>query len=394
MKAGVFMYTQNSWDNQRFMEYEADPSNAANARRDADNTLWKEDLHFAEMVEDLGFDDLWTVEHHFSPYAQTTNTLQYLAYFAGKTKRIGLGTMVIVIPWHHPLRVAEELVTLQYMLGTERDLTIGFGRGAARREYGGWGIPQSESRERFEEGLEIIRLALGQERFSYEGKFFTIPDVEQRPQSPHLSLRPTPLDPDRLLQNMYGAWGSASSAPLLARLGLKPLIIPQRLMTEYESELGDFYAKGEEHGHAPTNPVAAQWVYCSTDKDAVERGHRAFAANGASGDVNYEFSSGFHRNVPGYEAYADRFAEMGKLMAQEGGTEILRQDAIVGDPQRCIDKIQELSDTINPRQWNFDFKFGDITLAEAEASIQLFAKEVLPFVKELEVKGPKVRLTA
>jgi alkanesulfonate monooxygenase SsuD/methylene tetrahydromethanopterin reductase-like flavin-dependent oxidoreductase (luciferase family) len=219
MKAGAFMYTQNSWDNQRFTAYEADPTNAANAKRDADNTLWQEDLRFAEMVEDLGFDDLWTVEHHFSPYAQTTNTLQYLAYIAGKTKRIGLGTMVIVIPWHHPLRIAEEIVMLQYMLG-DRDLTIGFGRGAARREYGGFNIPQGESRGRFEEGLKIVQLALSQERFSYDGKYYSIPDVDQRPQSPHISLRPTPLDPARLLDNMYGAWGSASSGPLLAGYGL------------------------------------------------------------------------------------------------------------------------------------------------------------------------------
>src|SRR3954451_15227460 len=149
------------------------------------------------MVAPFVFYALLPVEHHFSPYAQTTNPLQYLAYFAGKTKRIGMGTMVVVIPWHHPLRIAEELVTLQYMLGTERDLTIGFGRGAARREYGGFGIPQGESKERFDEGYKIIERALSQERFSYDGQFYTIPDVSQRPQSPHLSLRPTPLDPQR-----------------------------------------------------------------------------------------------------------------------------------------------------------------------------------------------------
>src|SRR6185312_6814540 len=115
------------------------------------------------------------------------------------------------------------------------------------------------SRERFDEGLEIIRLALGQERFSYDGKFYTIPDVSQRPQSPHLSLRPTPLDPQRLLDSMYGVWGSPATGPRLARAGLKPMIIPQRLMTEYEGELGDFYAAAAEGGHEAYNPIITQW---------------------------------------------------------------------------------------------------------------------------------------
>jgi alkanesulfonate monooxygenase SsuD/methylene tetrahydromethanopterin reductase-like flavin-dependent oxidoreductase (luciferase family) len=387
MKAGVFMYTQNHADNKRFSAYEADPSNPANARRDADRELWQEDLRFVQLVEELGFDDLWTVEHHFSPYAETTNTLQYLAYWAGKTERIGMGTMVIVLPWHHPLRVAEELVSLQYMLG-DRDLTVGVGRGAARREYGGFNIPQAESRERLEESWEIIKLAIGQERFSYDGKFFTIPDASQRPQSPHLSLRPTPLDPDRLLESFHGAWGSASSAPLLARLGLKPLIIPQRAMLEYETELEQFYAAGAAAGHDPANPVAAMWAYCGEGDDAQEIGYRAYIAHQESGDVNYEFSSGYHQNVSGYEAYS-RFADRGENTAADAQNAAIA-DMVCGTPDQCIAKIQEISDLIHPKQWNFDFKFGNLPLEQAEKSIRLFAKEVLPFVQELEVKAPKV----
>jgi alkanesulfonate monooxygenase SsuD/methylene tetrahydromethanopterin reductase-like flavin-dependent oxidoreductase (luciferase family) len=129
MKIGVYGYTQNWWDNERFLAYESDPSVTKNSLRNADNSLYREDLRFLGQVEDLGFDDIWTVEHHFSTYADTTNPLQYLAFWAGRTKSVGLGTMVIVLPWHEPIRVAEDMIALQHFLG-DRDLTIGFGRGS------------------------------------------------------------------------------------------------------------------------------------------------------------------------------------------------------------------------------------------------------------------------
>ena len=75
------------------------------------------------------------------------NPIQLLTFFAGATKRIDVGTMVVVLPWHHPLRVAEDMTLLQYAL-RGRQAFIGFGRGAARREFGQLGLDMNESRER------------------------------------------------------------------------------------------------------------------------------------------------------------------------------------------------------------------------------------------------------
>jgi alkanesulfonate monooxygenase SsuD/methylene tetrahydromethanopterin reductase-like flavin-dependent oxidoreductase (luciferase family) len=385
MRAAVYAYTQNWWDNERFLGYEADPTDQSLANPRADNEIWQEDLRFVGLVEDLGFDELWTVEHHFSPYAQTTNSLQYLSYWAGRTKTIGMGTMVVVLPWHDPIRVAEEIIMLQYFLG-ERPLIIGFGRGIARREYGGFGIDASKSRQRFAEALEVVRRGVGQERFSFEGEFFTVPDMVQRKQSPHLSLRPTPLDRQRLLDNFYAAWGSPTSSTFLGALGLKPLVIPQRAMHNYSAELGEYYDAGKGHVE-PANPIICQWVYCGEGPDAADRGREAHIANQACGDVNYEFSSDYLGGVPGYERYAQIGEQMQKFAA-EGGD--LLNDAVVGTPDECIAKIEELSDLVHPAQWNFDFKFGNLTYDEAEQSIRLFAREVLPHVHKMEVKPPLV----
>ena len=81
-----------------------------------------------------------------------TDPLQLLSYLAGVTERVDLGTMVVVLPWHNPVRVAEDIVMLDALLG-ERKVIAGVGRGLGRREYGGLGIDQNEARGRFDEGV-------------------------------------------------------------------------------------------------------------------------------------------------------------------------------------------------------------------------------------------------
>ena len=96
--------------------------------------------------------------------------------------------MVIVLPWHHPLRVAEDLVVLDNLLaGSGRKVSVGVGRGAARREFNALGIDMNESRQRFNESIEVIKLALTRgvldtgagrgDRFNYQGKLYNVRNV-------------------------------------------------------------------------------------------------------------------------------------------------------------------------------------------------------------------------
>ena len=71
----------------------------------------------AQVADGLGFDALWTIEHHFTPYTMVTNPLQLLTYLAGTTSNVDLGTMVVVAPWHNPVRIAEDIVMLDSLLG-------------------------------------------------------------------------------------------------------------------------------------------------------------------------------------------------------------------------------------------------------------------------------------
>src|SRR4051812_5281383 len=113
------------------------------------------ELALADLVEPLGFDAFWTIEHHFTPYGMTNNPTQLLTYVAGRTTRIGLGTMVLVLPWHEPLKLAENIALLDVLL-RGRDLHLGVGRGFAAREFSALRVPYEESRGRMMECLDIV----------------------------------------------------------------------------------------------------------------------------------------------------------------------------------------------------------------------------------------------
>src|SRR5438477_975030 len=124
-------------------------------RSDAD--VFAEHLALGDLAEPLGFDSLWALEHHFTGYAMSPHPLQLLSYFAGRTKRLALGTAVIVLPWHDPVRVAEEIALLDVLSGGR--CIFGFGRGAASVEYAGMRVPMDAARARFVETAKIVALA-------------------------------------------------------------------------------------------------------------------------------------------------------------------------------------------------------------------------------------------
>lgn len=147
----------------------------------SDDAIYHDELSLIDLIEPLGFDSLVCVEHHFSAYAMIPNNLQLLSYVAGRTRRIQLVTAVIVLPWHDPIRVAEEVATLDVLSGGRA--IFGFGRGSAPMEYEGFGVRMDESRQRFKEAAEIVIKGLPQERFSYDGQYFHIPEISIRPRA-------------------------------------------------------------------------------------------------------------------------------------------------------------------------------------------------------------------
>jgi alkanesulfonate monooxygenase SsuD/methylene tetrahydromethanopterin reductase-like flavin-dependent oxidoreductase (luciferase family) len=171
-------------------------------------------LAMGDLAEPLGFDSLFALEHHFTGYAMSPAPLELLAYFAGRTKRIVLGTAVIVLPWHDPIRVAEGIALLDILSGGR--CLFGFGRGAASVEYEGFRIPMEEARPRFAEAAQLIRKALREPEFEWQGEFYQIPKT---------SIRPRPISHPE--ERFYASSVSPESAEIMAKLGFGILVVMQ-----------------------------------------------------------------------------------------------------------------------------------------------------------------------
>jgi alkanesulfonate monooxygenase SsuD/methylene tetrahydromethanopterin reductase-like flavin-dependent oxidoreductase (luciferase family) len=235
MKVGITLFAQNYTDWDRYQSGAFDRKPMIH-----DSQAYEEEMQLGDLCEPLGFDSLWTVEHHFTPYTMVPDPLQMLTYFAGRTQKIDFGTMVIVLPWHDPVQTAEKIAMLDNML-RGRKLTLGFGRGAGRVEFESLRIPMGESRERFLEALAVVRAALTNERFSFEGKHYQVPET---------SVRPQPRSAD-LTDRMYCAWGTPSSMPMAANSGLGALFIPQKSWAEYAEDMKGFNEVRSQNGWGP-----------------------------------------------------------------------------------------------------------------------------------------------
>ena len=152
---------------------------------------YRDTLDQAVHAEALGFDSVWPVEQHFNAdLSIMPSPLLMLAALAERTRTLRLGIAIVLLPLSHPLRVAEEIATLDVI--SNGRVEFGIGRGAMPNHFRAFGVPIAENRDRFVEGLEVIRQAWTSDRVSYHGRFFDIERVAVVPkpvQQPHPPIR-------------------------------------------------------------------------------------------------------------------------------------------------------------------------------------------------------------
>jgi len=150
--------------------------------------LYRDHLEEAVLAEELGFDNVWASEHHFAEDAWNPSPLTFLAAVAARTERIRVGTYVLLLPFHNPVRVAEDVAVLDNISGGRVDLPVGVG--SAAEEFRTFGIPFGERLGRTFEALRIIEHCFAGEEFSHKGKYYEFPNVRmtttpvQRPGPP------------------------------------------------------------------------------------------------------------------------------------------------------------------------------------------------------------------
>ena len=340
-------------------------------RARTDLEVYQNELRLADLCEPLGYDSIWGIEHHFTDYTMCPDVLQFLSYMAGRTERIQLGSMVVVLPWHDPLRVAEQFSMLDHRSGGRA--VVGVGRGLARVEFEGFKLDMTESRTRFAESTRLLVDALENGVAEFDGELIKQPRVDVRPK-PFKSFQ----------GRTYAAAVSPESSLALAQLGLGMLIIPQKPWSEVEAELKAYREIFQEINGAPAPPpIVVGFTFCHEDEDrALEMAKEYIGNYWESIMDHYEFHSDHLKTTKGYEYYG-KFTEKIEKYGNQDVKDFFLDLQVFGTPEQCYEKIMTTRGRIGSESYLAAFSYGGMPYDEVEKSMGLFAGKVLPRLKKV-----------
>ena len=336
----------------------------------SDYEVYQGELRLADLAEPLGFESIWGVEHHFTDYTMCPDVLQFLSYLAGRTEKVQLGSMVVVLPWHDPLRVAEQFSVLDHLSGGRA--VVGVGRGLARVEFDGFQVEMSESRARFAEGARLLVRALEEGVAEFDGALIKQPRVDIRPK-PFKSFQ----------GRLYAAAVSPESSLALAELGLGMLIIPQKPWSEVETELKSYREIFQEvNGSAPPAPIVVGFTFCHEDEDKAREMAEEYIGNYWESIMDhYEFQSDHLKTTKGYEYYG-KFTEKIEQYGNQDVKDFFLNLQVWGTPEQCYEKIVETLKKTSGEAFLGVFSYAGMPYDLAEQNLRLFAREVMPELKK------------
>lgn len=374
MRVGATIFNQNFDDWDRYEAEERGEKVPVRAKL-SDRQIFSEELNIARIADGSGFDSVWTIEHHFTPYTMVTNPLQYLTYLAGITKNVDLGTMVVVLPWHNPVRIAEDVNMLDAFLGPQRKVICGVGRGLGRREYAGLMIDQNEARGRFDESIQLLKKLLKDgECDKFQGEHFNVEGLRLRPQ----------LERD-LSENLWCAGGTEQTVQIIAKHDVKPLTIPTVSLDLALSNLRTYAKLRRDAGHKPTYTKLALWTYVAETKEEADKAAERYMVEYAESAVrHYELLGSHFKDIKGYEAYGSQSSVL--KTNPKAYTHGFYNTHPWGTPDDVIKRTKELALSFGVDEIMFVFKYGAMPIEMAEKSMKLFAKEVLPALHEIKAE--------
>ncbi|HTG12592.1 MAG TPA: LLM class flavin-dependent oxidoreductase [Candidatus Eisenbacteria bacterium] len=341
-------------------------------RAQSDRDVYVNELRLAELAEPLGFESVWGVEHHFTDYTMCPDVLQFLSYMAGRTRTIQLGSMVVVLPWHDPMRVAEEVSMLDNLSGGR--LILGMGRGAGKVEFDGFRLSMDESRPRFVECAEMLLRGLEQGYCEYDGAF-----VKQ----PRAAIRPAPFKSFR--GRTYAAAVSPESVRIMAELGVGILIIPQKPWKEVARELEAYREVYRRvNGADAPPPISAGWTFCDPSGARAEEMARRYIGGYYQTVLDhYQFQGDHLAHTKGYEYYG----KMAEKIHQYGTDTVIDYFVnlqVWGTPEQCYEKILDIHARTGNSHYVGVFGYAGMPHDEAERNLRLFARDVMPELQKLD----------
>jgi alkanesulfonate monooxygenase SsuD/methylene tetrahydromethanopterin reductase-like flavin-dependent oxidoreductase (luciferase family) len=320
-------------------------------------------------TEELGFDSIWLTEHHFIDYGLSVSPSVLAAAAAMRTQRVRIGLAAAILPFHDPIRLAEELALVDILSGGRLD--VGVGRGNRPVEFEGLRVPQIENRERFEETLAIMVRAWTEERFSFDGRHFQIPEVRVIPkpiQRPHPPL--------------YVVCVSADTIEATALRGLPMLnSILRGPVDQLVSQRDTYVTACRKAGRSDAEiaGLLSHWgvsrhVYVApTDAEALAQARDAemWYQESLRKFLIPERIERVHPLLqPGFRAIAEKFAHV-------SWDDLVRETVAFGSPDTVAERIAELQ-RLGVGEVLCWMNFGGLPQHQVRRSMELFAREVMP----------------
>ncbi|MCH8849678.1 MAG: LLM class flavin-dependent oxidoreductase [Chloroflexi bacterium] len=341
----------------------------------SEKELVDEQFEIMIKAEEFGYDSVWPAEHHFREYGLCGTPALTLAALAMRTKRIRLGTGVVVLPLNHPVRVAEDYAFLDVLSNGRVDL--GLGRGYQPHEYQGYAIDQARSQDMFREGVELIQKAWTQERFSYQGEFY---------QADELSVRPRPLQQPH--PPIWMASLSPETFELCGRLGLNLLCAPifGFNVRTGAAQIQQYRDALSAHGRKPADHeiAALSMVYVAdTTQQALDEFREGvlwyFKTLG-----KYVAPPKGQPAVPTFEFYA----QIRDVLGLAEWDNVVKAGAVIcGSPDEVVQQMAEMAELCGMTTFLAWTRIGGLAQDKVLHSMELMASKVMPQLRGLGVSA-------
>ena len=338
----------------------------------SDVDVFEAELEQIEKAEEIGFDAVWLAEHHFQWYGIAADLMVIAGWVAARTQRVRIGTAIVVLPFHNPIRLAEQAATIDIISGGRLD--FGVGRGYQAAEYNGFGMSMDESKARFAECLDVLLKAWTEETFSYEGQFTRVKELSVLPkpvQKPHPPV-------------YVASWMTPETVKFAAERGF-PILSPaglasDQIRTNYQLYRETLESLGRDSSGLEL-PALVHIYVDENDERGRQVGMEYSMRYGASlltlgtpvqkaGDLSKEYSH-----------YRD-FGDPGRLVRET------RQELMLfGSPDTVARKIEWMRDELGMNYLMCWMNMGGLDQERVLRSMRLFAEEVMPRFRRVEAKA-------
>ena len=325
-------------------------------------------------TEELGYDSVWLTEHHFIDYGLSVDPATLACAVASRTSRIRIGLAAAILPFHEPLRLAEQMALVDII--SKGRLDMGVGRGNRPEEFRGFRVPQHENRERFEEALEIITRAWTEERVTFDGRYYQVPGVRVIPkpvQKPHPTIYQVCVSKESIETTALRGWPMLNS---VLRGNAE-----QQIATNRDAYVAALRKEGRTD--ADVAALLTRWgisrqIYVApTDAQAKEEAR----------DAEMWYQDSFRKFViperieDAHPSLQPHFRQLAERLATVHYDDLVRETVAFGSPDTVARKIAAMREAGvgHVLCW---MNFGGLPQDRIRRSMELFAREVMPHFRD------------